>query len=268
MLYVEDPLSWEQLLDLLSKELEVANGHFEAYLSTYSHVCLFYYTLGFCLVTYLLFCHIWVWISNLSHQIWLEHGAVNYFSKHAFAFVITLPIVRGIMKSQLDKEKDKYIDSIKKERKNEVYEMPQTPWKDETILKRMRDAGGESTAMAKRGQISGAIYINDDKHWEVVCEAMKTNIYANPIHVDDFKFCCQLEAETIRMTIDLYRGDKSCKGILSSGGTESIFLATHSYREQGKALRGIYKGNVIACETAHCGLDKACHYLGLELRKI
>jgi sphinganine-1-phosphate aldolase len=76
-----------------------------------------------------------------------------------------------------------------------------------------------------------------------------------------------LEAETIRMTIDLYKGDYSCCGLLTAGGTESIFLATHSYREQGRE-RGITMPNVISCETAHVGIDKSCHYLGIELRKI
>lgn len=69
------------------------------------------------------------------------------------------------------------------------------------------------------------------------------------------------------MTIGLYNGSKDCVGLMSSGGTESIFLATHSYREEGKQ-KGITTPNVVTSVTAHCGLDKACHYLGIELRKV
>lgn len=42
-------------------------------------------------------------------------------------------------------------DSIKKERKNEVYELPQKGMRDDTILKRMEDAGEESRNLIAKG---------------------------------------------------------------------------------------------------------------------
>lgn len=54
----------------------------------------------------------------------------------------------------------------------------------------------------------------------------------------------------------------------TSGGTESIFLAILSYRECGKKEKGIVKPNVVCFNNAHIAFDKACFYLGVELRKV
>jgi len=44
-----------------------------------------------------------------------------------------------------------------------------------------------------------------------------------------------MEAEIIRMVLNLFKGDESTCGIGTSGGTESILLAILAYREQGKS---------------------------------
>jgi len=77
-----------------------------------------------------------------------------------------------------------------------------------------------------------------------------------------------MEAEIIRWTLDLYRGDENCCGIVTSGGTESIILALLAYREQAKTERGITRPNIVCSNTAHCAFDKACFYFEIEIRKV
>ena len=146
-------------------------------------------------------------LPELQKAIRKQKGLKNYLFGKVFKFAVKLPIVSGQVAKMMEKTQKDFRASIKKERKNELYELPQTGMKDETILKRMREQGEESNKLVKKGQMSGAVYISDEKHWELICEAMRLNIYANPIHLDDFRFCCQLEAEVIRMTIGLYNGD-------------------------------------------------------------
>eukprot|EP00644_Phytophthora_capsici_P010474 jgi/Phyca11/568775/estExt2_Genewise1.C_PHYCAscaffold_300176 len=57
-------------------------------------------------------------------------------------------------------------------------------------------------------------------------------------------------------------------GTLSSGGTESIFLATKTHREYYRHKHGITKPEIIACVTAHAAIDKACEILGIKLIKV
>jgi sphinganine-1-phosphate aldolase len=55
-------------------------------------------------------------------------------------------------------------------------------------------------------------------------------------------------------------------GMLTSGGSGSILHAMLAYREQATA-NGITKANVVKPETAHPAFDKACHLLGMEMRR-
>lgn len=118
------------------------------------------------------------------------------------------------------------------------------------------------------GNLTGAVYTKDEKHWDFICDIMRTSIVSNPLHIDEFLFVTQMEAEIIRWTLNLYNGDKEACGIVTSGGTESIVLAMLAYREKAKAEWGITNPNVIMSETAHCAFDKGGHYFGLEVRKV
>jgi len=81
-------------------------------------------------------------------------------------------------------------------------------------------------------------------------------------------YILQMEAEVIRWTLNLYNGDDSHCGVLTSGGTESIILACLSYRELGRKHMGIKKPNMVMSSTAHPAFDKAGFYLGIEIRKV
>jgi len=115
--------------------------------------------------------------------------------------------------------------------------------------------------------MSGGVYINSEAHWEFISKVMFNGIKSNPLHVDEFFYTNQLEAEIIRMTLTLYKGDKQTCGVVTSGGTESILLSMLAYREWGRH-KGIKKPNVVASETAHAAFDKACFYFGMEMRKV
>jgi sphinganine-1-phosphate aldolase len=118
------------------------------------------------------------------------------------------------------------------------------------------------------GNVSGAVYTNDEGHWNFISEVIRQCIVSNPLHIDEFLFVTQMEAEIIRWTLNLYRGDKDSCGLVTSGGTESILLAMLAYREQAKEEKGITKPNIVMSETAHPAFEKAAFYFRIELRKI
>jgi sphinganine-1-phosphate aldolase len=78
--------------------------------------------------------------------------------------------------------------------------------------------------------MTGGVYNNDEDHWNFLSEIMRHSLVANPLHIDEFLYVTQMEAEIIRWTLDLYNGDKDSCGIVTSGGTESILLAILSYK--------------------------------------
>jgi hypothetical protein len=161
----------------------------EKYVDQFSKIKLFYHTLGLAFVAYLIV-RILLFLKWVKHQCWLNYGVVNYFKKVIFNLSLKLPMVRAKLDKMVEKEGKKFIEGVKANRSNEVYEMPQEGWSYEVILDKMKVAGKESYDFVKKGQLSGGVYISDDKHWEMITEVMKSNIFANPIHNDDFKFCC------------------------------------------------------------------------------
>ena len=59
-------------------------------------------------------------------------------------------------------------------------------------------------------------------------------------------------------------GNGDVVGALSSGGTESIVLATKAARDKMFKERGITRGEVVACATAHAAIDKVIyHHIGV-----
>ena len=83
----------------------------------------------------------------------------------------------------------------------------------------------------------------------------------------------KMEEEVIGIALNLFHcpeeGPETGAGNMTSGGTESIILATKTCRDAA-AARGIdvHGASVVVPRTAHLAFDKAAHYLGLEIRRV
>ena len=147
--------------------------------------------------------------------------------------------------------------------------LPDAGRAEDQILSRVKT---EASVSKKRydegGNVTGAVYTKDESHWSFIADVMRASIVSNPLHLDEFAYVTQMEAEIIRWTLDLYRGDANACGLVTSGGTESILLAMLAYREKARAEKGVTKPNMIMSETAHCAFDKGGFYFGIEIRKV
>lgn len=108
----------------------------------------------------------------------------------------------------------------------------------------------------------------EDAHWDFLHEVMRSFLVVNPLHADEFMPVTTMEAEIIRMVLNMYNGDENTCGLGTGGGTESILLAMLAYREKYKAERGVTQPNIVVSETAHAAFSKAGHYFGIEIRKV
>jgi glutamate/tyrosine decarboxylase-like PLP-dependent enzyme len=73
-----------------------------------------------------------------------------------------------------------------------------------------------------------------------------------------------MQRDVVQMAAGLLNGREDCGGSMSSGGTESIFLAVKTARDRARAERNIARGRVIVPRTAHPAFHKACHLLDVE----
>jgi sphinganine-1-phosphate aldolase len=94
---------------------------------------------------------------------------------------------------------------------------------------------------------------------------MEKFMFANPLHPDLFPAVRQMESDIVAMTSQLFNGTPRTCGTLTTGGTESLIMAMHAYREWGRQVKGISEPEIVACETVHVAIDKAAYYLGMTL---
>jgi glutamate/tyrosine decarboxylase-like PLP-dependent enzyme len=96
-------------------------------------------------------------------------------------------------------------------------------------------------------------------HRAVAHEYLSEN-YLNPFA---FPSLLQMEREVVAMGADLLGGDPRA-GKLTSGGTESLFLAVQVARDHARQVRGIPEPAIVVPSTAHPAFAKACHYLDVD----
>jgi glutamate/tyrosine decarboxylase-like PLP-dependent enzyme len=82
-----------------------------------------------------------------------------------------------------------------------------------------------------------------------------------------FPSLARMEQEVVGMGLELLHAPEDARGSMTSGGTESIFLAVQSCRDQARAA-GRDADEILLPRSAHPAFDKAARYLGLRVRRI
>jgi glutamate/tyrosine decarboxylase-like PLP-dependent enzyme len=140
------------------------------------------------------------------------------------------------------------------------------------LLGELREMATEEDASWENGKVSGSMYCGDHDHYAFMTEAFEMYGHMNALQRDICPSSTRFEGEIIAMALDVMHADavtdSEAVGLVSSGGSGSIFHAMLAYREDAAQRRGITRGNVIKPETAHPAFDKACHILGVELRRV
>lgn len=155
--------------------------------------------------------------------------------------------------------------------------LPEKGLAREDVLREMEQLHAREESRWKDGYVSGAVYHGDSEHIDFLNRVYAINSQSNPLHVDLWPSATKYEAEVVAMTANLLGATEANAGrpeeahvcgSLSSGGTESIMLATKTYRDQARAERGILHPQMVAPVSAHPAFDKAAHYFGLKMVRV
>jgi glutamate/tyrosine decarboxylase-like PLP-dependent enzyme len=114
------------------------------------------------------------------------------------------------------------------------------------------------------GKIFGYIYDPGEEARAVNVEAYTQFLTESCLDPTTFPSVMQLEREVVRMVITLLQGGPEVVGSMTSGGTESIFLAVKTARDMMRAERGITAPEIVIPRTAHGAFHKACEYMGVK----
>ncbi len=117
----------------------------------------------------------------------------------------------------------------------------------------------------RSGRSFSLVYNPDDPELEHLVEQVGTSfLHENGLNPFKYPSLQQIEADIVSAATALVHTEPMA-GSCTSGGTESLFLAVYTAREVARSERGIDHPTVVAAETVHPAVAKACHYLGLEL---
>lgn len=113
------------------------------------------------------------------------------------------------------------------------------------------------------GRTFSLVYHPDDPELDRLHEAVASEyLHENALNPFAFPSLTEMEAEVIAWGSDLLNGPGH--GRLTSGGTESIFLAVQTMRDHARSQMGIAEPVLLTAETAHPAFAKACKYLDVE----
>lgn len=183
------------------------------------------------------------------------------------AVINTLQVVPG-GKKLLNKEKDKVLTKLKQifppSEVQQYTSLPTEGLKETDICEIARRLIDDEIEKWKNGTASGTIYTQSDTN------KLSNTIYCmfsgtNPLHPDIFPSIKHFEASVIKMTLNLFNAPESGRGVMTSGGTESILLAMKAYRDYRSDIK---YPEIIVPESAHAAFDKAGHYFRIKVVKI
>ncbi len=140
---------------------------------------------------------------------------------------------------------------------------PETGRPVEELLAELR-AGRGDDADWRGARTFSLVYNPDDEQLEHLQQAVALEyLHENYLNPFAFPSLLHMEQEVVAMAADLF-GDPAAVGKLTSGGTESIFLAVQVAREHARHDRGIAEPQLVTATTAHPAFAKAAHYLDVE----
>jgi sphinganine-1-phosphate aldolase len=115
-----------------------------------------------------------------------------------------------------------------------VDHIPAQGMSHEEILKQVQFMSEEEDKKWETGLVSGTMYHGGKEHYEFLNEVFSSFSYVNLLQRDMCPSGTKFEAEIVAMVAKMLHGDEETCGVVTSGGTESIYNSMFVYREWGR----------------------------------
>ena len=146
--------------------------------------------------------------------------------------------------------------------------IPKTGQPHQQILAQLEDMRNADIKW-KDGRVWSLVYYVDEEHLALINQAFKLYFSENMLNPLAWESLRRMEMEIKAMAIDLLNGDKETVGVITSGGTESIFQAVYTYREWARKNKPqARKPEIVVPVSIHPAFEKAAYILGLKIKKI
>ena len=141
-----------------------------------------------------------------------------------------------------------------------------TAWPE--LRERLREAGHRDIDW-RGGRLPMFIHFAGDDVLEVAKQAYLMYFSENGLGLRVFDSLRRFESEVVSMGLGLLHGGASGRGAMTTGGTESIFLAVKAAREAFRKKRPDCGQPVLVLpRSAHPAFDKAAHFMNLRTVRV
>ncbi|KAK9498779.1 hypothetical protein O3M35_003340 [Rhynocoris fuscipes] len=208
---------------------------------------------------------VWIW-----DFIFQPESVYSRTKKYAFKLARKIPCVAR----KIDKEMQDITKGFEKDVTHRCKSVPfnltlNTKGKNkEEIIKEVSENLNLGNFDWKNGFVSGTVYYYSEDLIDVLTKVYGLASYTNPLHPDVFPGVNKMEAEVVRIVLNLFHGGPDSCGIMTSGGTESILMACKAYRDYAREEKGITNPEMILPRTAHPAFEKGAHYFGIQIKYI
>jgi sphinganine-1-phosphate aldolase len=138
-----------------------------------------------------------------------------------------------------------------------------TAWSE--LQNQMRDMASDDVQW-REGQAAVYVFDAGEDVRQVAKDAYGMFISENGLGMRAFPSLAGMQRDVLDFGLDLLRAPAAAGGALTSGGTESIFLALKTCRDYWRSQgRDVSNGKILAARTAHPAFNKAAEYLGLQV---
>jgi sphinganine-1-phosphate aldolase len=121
----------------------------------------------------------------------------------------------------------------------------------------------------KEGRVWSLVYHASDEHTTLLKDVYNDFFSKNALSPLAFPSLKKFETEVVSMAIDLFNGDKKCRGNITSGGTESILMAIKTYRDWAKdKFPNLKNPEMVLPSSAHPAFDKGADYFNVKAIRI
>ena len=143
--------------------------------------------------------------------------------------------------------------------------LPKKGTSTEEVLQKLQAHRGEDVDW-KSGRTFSLVYYAGEQVMQLLHDAYSMFMAENGLSPMAFPSLRDMENEVVAMTANMLHGGDTAAGSMTSGGTESIFMAMKTARQWARKHRPeIAKPKIVAPVTAHPAFIKSAHYLDMQI---
>lgn len=147
-------------------------------------------------------------------------------------------------------------------------QFPQHGLSAEEVLRQMEAARAHDVDW-RGGRINVYTHFAGDDVLDLAKDASRLFFSENALGQSAFPSLKKFESDVISWALGLLNGGREATGSITSGGTESIFMALKTARDWARATRpGLGETEIVVPYSAHPAFNKGAHFLDVKVKRI